>query len=551
MKLLPARPLAFCTVALLSAAFSAQAQLGFTAVGSYGSGIFDGSAAEIPAYDAATQRLFVTNAAAGTLDVLDLSEPATPTLIQQLALGGGGPNSVAVSNGRVAVAVEAATPTDAGTVQFFSAATLAPTGSALVGALPDQLTFTPDGARVLVANEGEASGGVDPLGSVSIIDVATLSVSTAGFTGFTDANTATTATAGNTPVNAVRRDPSRATLAQDVEPEYIAVSPDGRRAFVALQEANTVAVLNLETNAFDTLLPLGVKDHSVTGQGLDPSDRDDGVNIAPHPVFGLYMPDAIASYDAGGSTFFVTANEGDDRGEDERIGNLTLDPAAFPNADAIQQDANLGRLAVSTFDGDADGDGDFDALYAYGTRSFTIFDEAGQVVFDSGNAFETITADTAGVVFNGTNDENDSFDSRSDAKGPEPEGLALGEIDGRTYAFIGLERVGGVMIYDISDPEQATFDSYLNPRDFGIDDAALADAVAASAGTISDNPGALDLGPEGLLFIAATDNALNVPLLVVTNEVSGTTTVYAVPEPGTLAVLMAGVGAGWARRRRA
>ncbi|MBB6430083.1 choice-of-anchor I family protein [Algisphaera agarilytica] len=530
---------------------AAQAQLGLTVIGSYGSGVFDSSAAEIPAYDAASQWLFVTNAASGEVDVLDLSDPTMPSKIGSISLAGS-PNSVAVYNGLVAVAVEAATVTDPGQVQFFNAGDLTSAGSAVtVGALPDMLTFTPDGSKLLVANEGEPDGGVDPNGSVSIIDTNTFAVSTAGFTAFTDANTATTATLGNTPTNAVRRDPGVATLAADVEPEYIAVSEDGTTAFVTLQEANSVAVVDIATSTVTSIHALGTKDHSVAGNELDASDRDGGINITTEPVKGMFMPDAIATYNAGGVNYYITANEGDDRGEDERIKDLTLDATAFPNAATLQQDGELGRLGVSTWDGDTDGDNDFDELFSYGTRSFSIFDENGNLVFDSGDDFETITANTAGVVFNSTNDENDSEEGRSDNKGPEPEGVTLGEIDGKTYAFIGLERVGGIMVYDVTDPNAVSFEEYINPRDFSVDDADLATAVAAATGTLTSDLGSLDLGPEGLLFIAAGDNALGIPLLVVTNEVSGTTTIYAVPEPGTAAALLSVAGLGLLRRRKA
>ncbi len=536
-------------VALTAAPASAQFM---TPIGSYGAGVFDDSAAEIPAYDPVSQRLFVVNATVG-VDVLDLSDPTMPTKVTTIAAPGA--NSVDVSNGVLAIAQAAAVETDPGGVLFYDAAgnfgdTLA---TATVGALPDMLTFTPDGTRLLVANEGEP-GAVDPEGSVSIIDLnlaagptLTPIVSTVGFGSFTFANTPTTRTPGSDPGQSVRIDPAAASLAADVEPEYIAVAPDGTKAFVTLQEANTVAVVDLTSNTVASLLPLGLIDHTLPNQGLDASDLDAGVNIANWPVFGMFMPDAIASYEANGNTYFVTANEGDDRGEDERIANLTLEPGVFPAN--IQDDDQLGRLGVSTWDGDPDGDGDYDALYSYGTRSFTIFDEAGQIVFDSGDTLEQVTAATPGVVFNATNDENDSFESRSDNKGPEPEAIEIAELGGVTYAFVGLERVGGVAVFDITDPANSTFVDYVNPRDFGVSDTLLEAAVVAAAGTITSDLGSLDLGPEGLLFIDALDSPNGLPLLVVANEVSGTTTIYQVPEPA-LALPAVGAMALLRRKRR-
>ncbi len=405
-------------------------------------GIFDESAAEIAGFDSASNRIFVTNSANGTLDVFDLFGGNAP--INTIALGGGGPNSVAVKNGIVAVAVEAAVKTDPGTVQFYNA-NGAIQNTVTVGALPDMLTFTPDGSKVLVANEAEP-GSTDPEGSISIIDISggvgSASVSTAGFSAFNGQEAALRA-------QGVRLFPG-VSVANDMEPEYIAVSADGSKAFVGLQEANSLGIIDLGTGIVTGIVALGTKDHSLPGNGLDPSYRDSGINIANDAVRGLYMPDAIASFSKGGENFIVTANEGDDRGEDERVKNLTLDPTAFPNAAALQEDDVLGRLAVSTINGDIDNDGDYDELFGYGGRSFSIFKEYGTLVYDSGSDFEQIVASLFPDYFNSSNDSNDSFESRSDAKGPEPEALTLGVVDGHLLAFIGLERIGGIMVYDIT-----------------------------------------------------------------------------------------------------
>ncbi len=238
---------------------------------------------------------------------------------------------------------------------------------------------------------------------------------------------------------------------------------------------------------------------------LDASDEDGVINLQNYPIFGLFQPDAVASYQVEGETFYVTANEGDARDEDVRIADITLDPTAFPNAAELQQDTVLGRLEVSAIDGDLDGDGDYDQLFAYGGRSFTIWDSRGNLVFDSGDEFETLTSQLFPDLFN-SEGTIDSFDSRSDAKGIEPEGIVIGEVDNIPYAFIGLERIGGVMIYDISDPANAEFVDYVNPTD--------------------ENGNAIDIAPEGLTFISADDSPNGEPLLVVTNETSNTTTVY-------------------------
>ena len=252
---------------------------------------------------------------------------------------------------------------------------------------------------------------------------------------------------------------------------------------------------------------------------LDPSDRDGGINLANWPVLGMYQPDGIASYQVNGSTYYVTANEGDARdydffSEEARIGDdeYVLDETAFPEAAALKEDEKLGRLGITLVDGDLDGDGDYDRIHVYGARSFSILDQFGNLVFDSGDELEKVTATLLPENFNANNDDQE-IDNRSDNKGPEPEGVAIGVLEGRTYAFVGLERIGGIMVYDITDPANASFVHYTNNRDF------MADVESPEAG---------DLGPEGLVFIPAPDSPSGMPLLVTSNEVSGTTSVFAI-----------------------
>ena len=916
---------------------TASNALTLTPIGTYASGIFDDGGAEITAYDPSTQRLFVVNAGPDTVDVLDVADPTNPTLITAIDVSAiGSPNSVAVDNGIVAIALENPDPVLNGFVAFYDSDSedfAAPTRTVEVGVLPDMLTFTPDGTKVLTANEGQPNEEytVDPEGSVSIIDVATGDVTTAGFTQYND-QIETLRQRG------VRIFGPNATVAQDLEPEYIAISEDSSTAWVSLQENNAFAVLDIVAEEITNILPLGYKDWSqglprltqyewdlsdevlgttpagqeillggmsglffesigndgqlnfiatpdrgpngeptdLSGDGVnerpfplpdyqprlvrfsldqasgeiaiteqifltrevageevpltglpnlqageqgtantdeipidlfgnvlendpfgadmesivvapdgtfwmsdeyrpaiyhfatdgslidrfipqgtaaaggvaegtfgtevlpevyaqrranrgfegmalntdngrlyawiqspidnpdvpnnansrnsqilrilefdpatqtttgeyihilegvdssvdkigdavyqgdnkfliierdsgtdadskklifevdlsnatnivgtelstatgedtalegmtaddlaamgvnpvqkrrvlnlpsigyvagdkaeglallpngslavlndndfgildeeipgdgsvplnpnpiptvlgiidfdisnafDASDRDDRINLQNHPVLGMFQPDAIASYTVDGSTFIISANEGDSRdydgfSEEARVEDLTLDSTAFPDAAALQQQENLGRLEITTANGDSNGDGSFEQIYSYGARSFSIWDETGNLVFDSGDNFERIIAEELPDYFNSTNDDNDSFDSRSDAKGPEPEGVVTGVVDGKTYAFIGLERVGGIMVYDVSDPTNPEYTTYINNRDF------MAEA---------DTPEAGDLGPEGLTFISAEDSPNGNPLLAVANEVSGTTTLF-------------------------
>lgn len=523
---------AVCAGVLSSSMFAASAaapfQLKLTPLGTYASGRFDQAAAEIVAHDAKTQRLFIVNAASGLIDVLDVRDPARPTFMFNVALGGT-VNSVAAHKGLIAAAVENDDRIAPGRVAFFTA-----DGRVLaeleVGAQPDMLTFTPDGKRVLVANEGEPSDDYlsDPEGSVSIIEVPAdprllgpRSVRTARFDGF----------APGTLDPQVRVFGPAGTVAQNLEPEYITVARDGRTAWVALQEANAVALLDVEAATFTAIKPLGFKDHMAQGNALDVSDRDGAIRIGNWPVKGMYQPDAIASYELGGQTFIVTANEGDSRdwsgySEVSRLRSLPKplcedgpqiqafladNPYGIRSIAELRDNANLGRLNVTTANGlRADGSC-FEEIHAFGARSFSIWNADMEQLFDSGADFERLIASVAPATFNANHTANE-FDERSDDKGPEPEALAVAPLFGRIYAFIGLERVGGIMVYDVTRPNAPSFVQYLNYRDFG-----------AIPGTAE----ALDLGPEGIHVIAPEMSPLpGVPLLVVANEVSGTTTLF-------------------------
>lgn len=509
----------------LSAATYAAPRITIEPIGTYRTGVFDAGAAEIVAYDAGTRRLFVVNAAATTVDVLDIRNPASPQRVATLdasALGASA-NSVAVKKGLVAVAIEAPIKTDPGLVAFYDARSLRLLKTAPAGALPDMVTFTPDGTAVLVANEGEPNDDytIDPEGSVTYIDLSRgVAKAKTHQISFTDFN----ARRAELLEKGVRIFGPNATVAQDLEPEYIAVSEDRRYAWVTLQENNALAKLDLRKVKVDSILSLGSKDHDRPMNAFDASDRDGSINLAFWPVRGLYLPDGIAAYSARGKTYLVTANEGDARdydgfAEEIRIKDVELDPAVFPDASDLQQDQQIGRLNVTATLGDADADGQYERLFSLGGRSFSIWSADGKLVFDSGRAFEEITGALAAPDFNSDNTENDSFDSRSDNKGPEPEGVVVGEFLGHTYAFIGLERIGGIVVYDVSDPRKPVFQDYHNFRNFLVE-AQLEDG--------SVNPEVGDLGPEGLAFIPWYLSPNFRPLLVVGNEVSGTTTLYEV-----------------------
>ena len=545
-------------------------------LGHYKTNIFAESAAEIPAYDAASKRLFVVNAQKGLVDVLDASKPEQPIHIAELSardyLADSEVNSVAVQNGIVAIAVQAKNKTDAGLVVFFNAKDLSFMSKVAVGSLPDMLTFSPNGKTVLVANEAEPNDdySIDPEGSVSIIDIQDIKQPKASIADFRAWNSQK----ADLMSKGVRIFGPNATVAQDLEPEYITISGDSKTAWVTLQENNAIARIDIAQQKVTDIYPLGYKDHGVMGNELDVSDRDSKIDIKTWTgLVGMYQPDSIANYQVNGQTYLVTANEGDSRewlkDEDAYFaGNLAqgyvenirmkhlfnskgfnaegdypahlqkiangvkgakLNPVTFAYCGATateagdcRKDGNLGRLNIAwnmgyqtNADGspklDANGRLTYDKLYAYGARSFSIWNTQGQLVWDSGSEFEKKISELFPTYFN-TDHEAVSLDDRSDNKGPEPEGITLGTIGAKTFAFIGLERMSGVMVYDITTPMQPKFIEYFTTRNF-------VETDSAKQG---------DLGPEGLIFIAAKDSPNGKPLLVVGNEVSGSTAIYQV-----------------------
>lgn len=545
-------------------------------LGHYKTNIFAESAAEIPAYDAASKRLFVVNAQKGLVDVLDASKPEQPIHIAELSardyLADSEVNSVAVHNGIVAIAVQAKNKTDAGLVVFFNAKDLSFMSKVAVGSLPDMLTFSPNGKTVLVANEAEPNDdySIDPEGSVSIIDIQDIKQPKASIADFRAWNSQK----ADLMSKGVRIFGPNATVAQDLEPEYITISGDSKTAWVTLQENNAIARIDIAQQKVTDIYPLGYKDHGVMGNELDVSDRDSKIDIKTWTgLVGMYQPDSIANYQVNGQTYLVTANEGDSRewlkDEDAYFaGNLAqgyvenirmkhlfnskgfnaegdypahlqkiangvkgakLNPVTFAYCGATateagdcRKDSNLGRLNIAwnmgyqtNADGspklDANGRLTYDKLYAYGARSFSIWNTQGQLVWDSGSEFEKKISELFPNYFN-TDHEAVSLDDRSDNKGPEPEGITLGTIGAKTFAFIGLERMSGVMVYDITTPMRPKFIEYFTTRNF-------VETDSAKQG---------DLGPEGLIFIAAKDSPNGKPLLVVGNEVSGSTAIYQV-----------------------
>ncbi|MEM7544690.1 MAG: choice-of-anchor I family protein [Pseudomonadota bacterium] len=462
-------------------------------------------------------RLYVTNGSAERIDIFD---PAADMLIASIPLDGldgfDAVQSVAVKNGIVAAAisrdevdatvfgqdVDLAQP---GFIAFFDAETQTLLSTIDVGNLPDQLVFSADGTTLIVAGEGEKNGDSDndnnPLGTIAIINTTDPAAPTAKIVDFAA-------------FNGLEREAREAgiriqdgvSFAEDVEPEFVTISPDGMTAFVSLQENNAIAKIEIATGEIAGIFSLGTVDFSSESQ-LDANDNGIIEIRNFDNLVGFRMADSITAFDVGGQTFIATANEGDSRGFDEA---LVADLAAGGLIDESVDITGLERLAISTIDGDTDEDGDIDVLHTFSSRTFSIFDADGNLVFDSGSDFEKIIAEIAPERFNDDDGDTDGDEDRSNAKGPEPEAITIGEVDGRIYAFIGLERDSGIMIYDVSEPANSSFVNYIPP--IFVDTAAEGD-VARHA-------------PEIITFIPAADSASGKPQIAVAYEVSGTTIVY-------------------------
>lgn len=527
----------------------ADAPFDLSVAGTFETGIFDAGASEI--VQAHGNRLFSVNADAGSVFAIEMTDPTAMAELYQVGAEGGIANSVAIrDDGLGVVALENADDkTAAGRLLFFDANADEPTvlGEVTVGALPDMVTMSPDGAFAVVANEGEPADDFssDPEGSVGVVALPETvdapsqdDVRIADFHAFEGVDLDDSVRDAFGPI--LNDEFPRST---NWEPEYVTVQ-DGI-AYVAMQGANAIATVDLASAAVTDVFGLGFIDRGTVS--LDASDRDPEdaptINIATYPgLYGVPMPDGVHSYQSNGETYIVTANEGDAREwgdyvEPARVKDLGTDdaPGTGPlceNLASYEDDAALGRLEVTTEMGFDDEQGCYSELYAYGARSFSIYSADGELVFDSGSQFEELGArlsESTPLVFNSGHDDNE-FDSRSDAKGIEPENLTIGEIDGRTYAFIGFERLGGVVVYDVTDPAASTYVEYVNNRSF---DVSLGDAyeeLEASGGSEEELAALVnsvgDLGPEGLDFIPADASPTGIPMIVVGNEVTGTTTLY-------------------------
>ena len=511
---------------------NATAALQLTETARFNSGMTnaDGGVMEIVDYNTATGWAYAINGQSGNLtaitikdiekstdiDLLDGKNIDIKSIIEKEVSGFkyGDMTSVAVSpeNKTIAVAIQAEGYAANGRVAVFKCnadGTLTFTKSVEVGVQPDMVTYTPNGAMILTANEGEprlgyADGTVDPAGSVSIISTSDLSLKTIGFDAFDEKRTEL--------VNVgivIKKDTNPSV---ELEPEYIAATDT--KAYITLQEANAVAVLDLAKAEYSGIYSAGFEDYSTTAIDIDKKDEKyDAKTYAS--LMGIRMPDSIATYTVDGQDYIITANEGDSRewgeGDNAYLNELEVNfgkKKTSPTGAITAENSGLKGKVVFFDSSDYEGISS-EKDYLFGGRSFTVYkvtENGIEEVYTSGNELEAKTAALIPGNFNCSNDDK-TIDDRSGKKGVEAESVTVGTVGEKTYAFVGLERIGGVMVYDITDPANVSYVNYMNSRDFSEDIAG-------------------DVSPEGLCFIPASESKTGKPMLLAACEVSGTVAVY-------------------------
>lgn len=529
-----------------------NSSLNLTQIARYTSGQFnvDGGVMEIVAYNRANGFAYAINGQSGLLAAISLENLAAGSSVARLSgtdidvkalveaadssFRYGDMTSVAISpdSATLAAALQAEGYNDAGRVALFTCnadGTLTLKGLVETGVQPDMVTFA-DNDTVLTADEGEPREGygdgiADPNGSVTVADVSALTSEVVGFDAF-DAQRDALAASGVVLKKGVN--PSA-----DLEPEYIAVS--GGKAYVTLQENNAIAVLDLASRTFDGIYSAGFEDYGVTPIDIDKKD-DAYAPKTYDSLMGIRMPDGIAAFQVDGRTYLVTANEGDAREwGDEDLGTFYLNEderdfgdegVTSPTGAITAENSGLTGKVVFFKSGDFDGL-DTGKDYLFGGRTFTLY-EAGAdgltEVFTSGDDFEALTAQYLPDYYNCSND-NAVVDDRSGKKGPEAESVTVGTVDGRTYAFVALERTGGVMVYDVTEPASARYVNYINTRDFA---SVVEGSEEYEDGELDKWVTGGDVAPEGLLFLDASVSPTGEALLLAACEVSGTVAVYQV-----------------------
>ncbi len=498
------------------------------------------------AYDSKPPRLFVANPFQGLLEIYDLKDPGHPSLIKLVPLGGPNcnplnpvqcfrPNHVTVAGGVVAVAVTNEVPTDPGRLVLMTTDGT-DQRELVVGPSPTWVAFTPDRTKIVVANQGipSADYSIDPEGSMSIIknwqgwQSSAPEVVPVTLQSFNSRKEALIARGVRIYGPCLSTPPCEVTVAQDLEPVAFVISADSRKAHVAFETNNALGVLDIDEQRFANVRSAGLKDHSKWWSRLDATDDED-FDLRTWPLLGMYQPNGIDILTTHGRQYLITANRGNWR-ESSAFPNGTEQTTVGEACTAGRLDATLCRrlsgapdISIASYPYRyTEEDAPLPGAYSYGGRSFAIWTREGRLVHDSGAALEAITHRACPSYFNSQSDQN-TFDDRSDEKGPEPEGVAVADIAGRTFAFVSLRRIGGIVAFDVSEPWFPRFQQYINSRNFSVNPK---DLPADYPSEYFVNCAAGDLQGVKPVFVEGTDAPTGDPLLLLVNNYSGSVAIF-------------------------
>ncbi|NDB37734.1 MAG: hypothetical protein EB040_05315 [Actinobacteria bacterium] len=496
---------------------------------------------EIATFHPGSKRIFATNGVKNAIDIFDISNVAAPKKVGSVSLAPYGNDVTSVAAGRDVVAAAVlvsekfsatgAPTTPNGKLVVFDTNGKVLSSPDILGVLPDAVTFAPNGTTALVAIEAslvcakddpattakedtDYSKASDPEGGVSIVDLSNPAAPVVKFAGFSQFNVAQMRAKGIALSSVVN------SVAKDFEPELI-TAVDNTYAYVTIQEANAIGKLNIETASFESITRAFESKLSLTAR--DTSDRDSGAGPRNYAnVVGASQPDAIAGFKIGSGHYFVTANEGDAReytclNDDLRGSSLKVDSRRFPTWSALSASAALGRAKVNPNIGDKDGDGDIDTIHLRGSNSMTMY-RNGMVLWDSGDLLDQIQISAFGVAnINGSHSLSSDKSTmnyvgqdRSDDKGSEPEGVAVGMVGDRRVAILGLERMTALVVFDITEPRSPVFQEWLQ----------MLPAKATPAKDVKH------FSPEGIVFVPADKSPSGKALFITSYELSGSLSIH-------------------------
>ena len=541
-------PLSLIAVLTASALFAAgqlpaqadEATMKITEISSITSGDGEGSA-EIATYHAGSKRIFATNGVKNTIDIFDISDVANPKKVGSVELSPYGNDVTSVAAGKdVVVAVvnvsdkfsATGVPTTTnGKIVVFDTAGKVLSSPDVLGVLPDSVSFAPNGTTALVAIEAQPvcakddpataakedadyTKASDPVGGVTVVDLSDPTAPVLKFAGF-DQFTVSEMRAKGIAVSSVVNNVSK-----DFEPEF-ATAIDNNYAYVTIQEANAIGKLNIQTATFESITR--AFESNVSKVARDTSDRDSGAGPRTYAnVVGASQPDAIAGFKMGSGNYFITANEGDAReytclNDDLRASALKVDPRRFADWKTLSGSAALGRAKVNPNNGDRDGDGDIDTIPLRGSNSMTMY-RNGLAIWDSADLLDQIQTAAFGVAnINGSHSlssdkatMNYVGQDRSDDKGSEPEGVAVGMVGDRRIAVLGLERMSALAVFDITQPRVPVFIEWLQ----------MLPTKATPAKDVKY------WSPEGIVFVPADKSPSGKALIITSYELSGSLSIH-------------------------